>query len=72
MANQEELVERLLREDEDFRKAYTVHREYERKVSAMEKKVHLTAEEDLEKKKLKKLKLALKDKMERIIAAHRG
>ena len=72
MANQDELVGRLLKEDEDFKRAYTSHREYERKVSEMERKAHLTADESIEKKRLKKLKLALKDEMEKIIARHRG
>ncbi len=66
------LMKRLLREDDSFKKRYDAHRDYERQVDAMERKPHLSVEEMMEKKRLKKLKLALKDEMEQIIANHRG
>jgi uncharacterized protein YdcH (DUF465 family) len=66
------LMKRLLEEDESFRKRYDAHRDYEKQVDAMEKKSHLSVAEMMEKKRLKKLKLALKDEMEQIIAGHRG
>ncbi|GMR04901.1 MAG: hypothetical protein BMS9Abin23_0819 [Thermodesulfobacteriota bacterium] len=71
MANQDEIVEKLLNEDEAFKKAYTSHSEFQKKVNALEKKPHLSAAETLEKKRLKKLKLAFKDEMEKIISQHR-
>ncbi len=67
----EKLVERLIKEDAEFRRAYRAHQEYERMVERMEEKKYLTPEEEVEKKKLKKLKLAMKDKMESIILKHR-
>ncbi|MFQ5442291.1 MAG: DUF465 domain-containing protein [Thermodesulfobacteriota bacterium] len=70
MAVNEELVEKLLDEDEAFRKAFNTHREFQKRVEAMEKKPHLNSDEVLEKKRLKKLKLALKDEMETIISRH--
>lgn len=72
VSHDEELVKRLLDKDPDFRKAYQTHRDYERKVAQFNKKTHLTAEETAEKNRLKKLKLTLKDKMEKIIAKHKG
>ncbi len=66
------LMERLIEEDESFKKRYDAHKDYQRKVDAMEKKPHLSVEEMMEKKRLKKLKLALKDEMEQIIANHRN
>jgi hypothetical protein len=66
------LMKRLLEEDESFKKRYNAHRDYEKQVDAMEKKSHLSVEEVMEKKRLKKLKLALKDEMEQIIADHQG
>ncbi len=66
------LTKRLLEEDESFKKRYDAHRDYEKQVDAMEKKPHLNVEEVMEKKRLKKLKLALKDEMEQIIADHQG
>ncbi len=59
------IVEKLIEEDEEFRKKYKIHKDYERKIDRLEKKSHLTAEESLEKNRLKKLKLALKDEMEK-------
>ncbi len=66
------LTKRLLEEDESFKKRFDAHRDYEKQVETMEKKSHLSVEELMEKKRLKKLKLALKDEMEQIIADHRG
>ncbi len=66
------LTKRLIEEDDSFKKRFDTHRDYEKQVNAMEKKSHLSVEELMEKKRLKKLKLALKDEMEQIIADHRG
>jgi len=60
-----EQVEKLIEEDEDFKKKYKAHKDYERKIERLEKKAHLTPEQTIEKNRLKKLKLALKDEMER-------
>ncbi len=70
MAVNEGLVEKLMNEDEAFRKAFNTHREFQKRVEEMEKKHHLSNEEIIEKKRLKKLKLALKDEMETIISMH--
>lgn len=64
---EEELVKRLLEEDDGFRKTYKAHKDFENKIARLEKKPHLTAEEMVEKKRLKKLKLSLKDEMEKVI-----
>ena len=66
------LLEKLLKEDEHFRKTFDAHKSYDRKVDELEKRQHLTDEETFEKKRLKKLKLALRDEMERIIVRHRS
>ncbi len=63
-----EMVEKLIGEDEDFKKKYKAHKEYERKIERLEKKANLTPGEELERNRLKKLKLALKDEMERKLA----
>lgn len=68
---QDELVKKLLEEDEGFKKAYKTHRDYESKLARMDKKPHLNPVETVEKNRLKKLKLALKDEMEKTISRHR-
>ena len=65
----EELVKKLLKEDPAFNKTYHADRDYEKVVAKLEKKPHLTAEERAEKARLKKLKLSLKDEMEKIISS---
>ncbi len=72
MGNKEEaLVERLMRENEEFSKAKEAHSQLARQVEEMEKKAFLTPQEEMEVKILKKKKLAYKDKMEQILAQYR-
>ncbi|MEK6531843.1 MAG: DUF465 domain-containing protein [Deltaproteobacteria bacterium] len=66
--NNDEIVKRLLQEDSDFRRKHDEHRDCERDLKKMEKKPRLSASEALDKKKIKKIKLALKDEMQAIIA----
>jgi len=67
MLEQTELVEKLLEENEAFKKAFTEHKGYKQRIAELEKKGILNKEERLEEKRLKKLKLALKDNMEKIL-----
>ncbi len=71
MEMNKELIERLLREDEEFRKAYEAHREYDRQVERMERRGYLSADETMQVSRLKKLKLAMKDRMENILSRYR-
>lgn len=71
MEKQDELVSKLLEEDEGFRKAYKTHKEYENKLEKLEKKPRLSSTENVEKNKIKKLKLALKDEMEHRLSEYR-
>ncbi|MCI0454095.1 MAG: YdcH family protein [Candidatus Dadabacteria bacterium] len=59
-----EIIERLLEGDEDFKRLYSEHRKLDDTVKELEKKGTLSIDEELEVKRLKKMKLALKDKME--------
>lgn len=65
--NQED-VERVLEHNPQFREVYEEHHRFDKKIAKMDKKRHLTDEEILEKKRLKKLKLSKKDEMEKILA----
>jgi uncharacterized protein YdcH (DUF465 family) len=67
----EELMERLWEEDEEFRQLKEEHAWFHRKVEELDKKSFLTPAERVKREELKKRKLALKDKMEEIMIAYR-
>jgi hypothetical protein len=68
---EEELINRLLKENEEFRKAKQSHSELARQLDEMEQKSHVTPQDEIEIKILKKKKLAFKDQMERILLQYR-
>lgn len=65
------VVQSLLRESDEFRRAREQHERYERILGEFDRRPHLTADEEMERKKVQKLKLAGKDRMERMLSAHR-
>jgi uncharacterized protein YdcH (DUF465 family) len=67
----EELVQRLTKENEEFLKAKETHSELSKQLDEMEKKEFLTPQDEVEIKILKKKKLACKDQMERILVQYR-
>ncbi len=67
----DELVKRLIDENETFRNNYKAHKDYGSKVARLDKKPYLSPEETAERARLKKLKLALKDEMEKELAKYR-
>ena len=58
--------------DDEYHKLQEQHREHEERLRQFAAKPHLTDEEDLEEKRLKKEKLAIKDQMEAILRRQRG
>jgi uncharacterized protein YdcH (DUF465 family) len=58
------LVEKLLEGDEEFKKLYFEHRKLDDIVKGLEEKDSISIDDELEIKKLKKMKLSLKDQME--------
>jgi len=68
---EEDLTQRLLEENEEFRQLKEEHTWFHRKVEDLEKKAYLTPAERLQCEALKKKKLVLKDKMERMMLAYR-
>jgi uncharacterized protein YdcH (DUF465 family) len=66
-----ELVERLMKENEDFLKAKQTHAQLAIQLEELEKKPFLTPQDEMEIKILKKKKLAFKDQMERILMQYR-
>ena len=68
---EEELTERLMKENEEFAKAKQAHGELARQLDELEKKAFLTPQDEMEIKVLKKKKLAYKDQMEKILMQFR-
>ncbi|MDA8431471.1 MAG: YdcH family protein [Nitrospiraceae bacterium] len=64
---EQEIIESLKSESEEFRKLLEEHHSLDASLSEMDKKVYLTPEEEVERKKLQKVKLAKKDKMAEFI-----
>lgn len=58
------IVEKLLEGDEEFKKLYFEHRKLDDIVKGLEEKDLISIDDELEIKKLKKMKLSLKDRME--------
>ncbi|PLX80309.1 MAG: DUF465 domain-containing protein [Desulfuromonas sp.] len=65
------LVEQLCNENPRFRKLYEEHSIFEKQLNALDQKSLLSPEEEIERKKVQKLKLVGKDEMESILRAHR-
>jgi len=68
---EEELNERLMRENEEFLKAKQAHSQLANQLEELEKKPFLTPQDEMEVKILKKKKLAFKDQMEKILMQYR-
>ena len=67
----EEMIASLLPHNEDLRRYVEEHRHYEEQLEQFKQRPYLTTEEALEKKRLQKLKLAGRDKIEAILAKSR-
>jgi len=65
------LKELMLNENADFRRLHDDHQACEKKLEALQGKSFLNEEEKLEVRKLKKRKLALKDRMYQMMAEFR-
>ena len=67
----EELIHTLLEREPELRQYYEEHVDLERQLSSLQQKHYLTADEEVEKKRLQKLKLAGKDRIMEILARYR-
>lgn len=64
---EQEIVEKLLKENQEFRKISEEHHSLDVQLIEIDKKVYLTPEEELERKKMQKQKLLKKDLMAEMI-----
>ncbi|MBW2060081.1 MAG: DUF465 domain-containing protein [Deltaproteobacteria bacterium] len=67
----EELIASLLDKEPELKKLLAQHQELGDRVDELSKRPYLTTEEGLEKKRLQKLKLAGRDRIEAILARYR-
>jgi hypothetical protein len=67
----EELIQTLLEREPELRRYYEEHVDLERQLEGFQQKRYLTPEEEVEKKRLQKLKLAGKDKIMEILSRYR-
>ena len=68
--DEQALKEILLRDDAEFRRAHDDHQACEKALDAIRGKTHLSPADVDEERALKKMKLALKDKMYQMMADH--
>ncbi len=67
----QELIDQLMDRDPELKKYVEEHREYEKLLEEFNRRPYLTAAETIERKRLQKLKLAGRDRIEQILAQHR-
>ncbi|MCI0469494.1 MAG: DUF465 domain-containing protein [Nitrospirae bacterium] len=69
--NEAEIVETLKKENEEFKNLYQQHRDMDGHLAELDKKVYLTPEEDMERKRLQKEKLNKKDRLAEFIREYK-
>lgn len=66
-----EIKKLLLKQSKEFKRLYDEHQSHEKRLEFLKAKGFLTEEEKLEEREVKKLKLALKDRMYRLMEQYR-
>jgi hypothetical protein len=66
----EEIIQQMMIHDDEMRTLYVEHQELKHQLEAFRDKIHLSTEEEIEKKRIQKLKLASKDKLMEILHRH--
>lgn len=67
---EEELIREHLSHDQELAALYQEHLELKQKLDAFRDKMYLTTEEEFEKRRIQKLKLARKDRMMAILSRY--
>ena len=67
---EEELIRQHLNHDEELRGLYAEHQELKQKLEVFRNKHYLTNAEEIEEKRIQKLKLASKDRMMAILGRY--
>ncbi len=66
------LIQELARTDETLRQLMQEHESFERRLSGLDQNLYLTPTEEIERKRIQKLNLRGRDRIECILADHRG
>lgn len=66
-----EITDLLIKENEEYRKLDEEHRDLENILVEIDRKVYLTTEEEVERKRVQKLKLLKKDRMAEIVREYK-
>jgi len=69
--HEQELINQLVDRDPELKKHVDEHREFEKLLEEFNRRPYLTTAETMERKRLQKLKLAGRDRIEQILAQHR-
>jgi uncharacterized protein len=69
--NDLEIIEEMMAQDPELKRFMEEHREFERRLEEFNRRPYLTGEETMERKRLQKLKLAGRDRIEKILAKYR-
>ena len=67
-----DLLEKVQKENEEFRGLYKEHTSLKQKVEEFNKMKLITTQQEIEKKKHQKQKLSLKDRMEKILSEYQS
>ena len=67
-----ELIRSLVDQDQELAGLWAEHLELEKTLDEMNQRIYLSSEEQMERKQLQKRKLAGRDRIEQILAAHRS
>jgi septum formation topological specificity factor MinE len=68
----QELIQKYISSDPELKQHMDEHETYERKLEEMNRLLYLTPEEEVERKRIQKLKLAGRDRIEVILAKYRS
>lgn len=71
-SKEEQVIVSLLDKDPELKKYYEEHQELEKKLMEFHHKHHLSADEEMEMKRIQKLKLVGKDKIMEILEKYRS
>ena len=67
-----ELIQKFVSVDPELKRCMEAHEGYEKKLDELNRRLYLTPDEESERKRIQKLKLAGRDRIEAILARYRS